>query len=506
MHVAFIHNNYESLGIEYLSSYLKNARHETSLAFEPGLFGSFFAHSKKAHRLLNFDRHIIDKVESLKPDMVAFSVISDNYAWAAGLAQEIKKRLDVPIVFGGIHPTSIPENIIRENFIDFVIAGEGEEAFLELIDCLEDGKEYRDIRNLAFKKNGHIVVNPLRPPLEDIDSLPFPDKDLFFNEYKGLVNKAYMLVTSRGCAFSCSYCLNNVLNNLYPDHSYFRRRSIDNCISELTWAIQRYHIQRVTFYDEDFTLNKAWLIDFLKIYKIKVKLPFFCCIHPSHLDEEMVDLLSDAGCAAANIGIQTYSEDYRKAVLNRHGNNKEIAAALKCLGQSKIFVYSNVILGLPAQTEQELIKTLEFCSEHKADIASTYWLRYYPKTAIVETARKMGVLSEAHIKDIEESREYAPYAIKGSTFNKNASKIGNLILFSGILPDRLVKFVIKNKFYRYGPSNNLLFPAIIIIGFLKKIFQGKKNPFHYFNILDYCRFYLFFLNKRLASCIPRRSQ
>mgnify|MGYP001601599158 CR=1 FL=1 len=497
MHITFVHNNYENLGIEYISSYLKIAHYQTSLVFEPGLFGSFFAHNKKVHRLLNFKKEIIEKITFLKPDLIGFSVISDNYAWACDLASEIKKRFKVLIVFGGIHPTSVPKHILDLGIVDFVIRGEGEEAFLELVEALDKGKKWMSIRNLAFKKNGHVVVNPLRPAIGNLDTLPFPDKDLFFKEYEGLVNKAYMTMASRGCIYSCSYCVNSILNDLYPHHSYFRKRSVDHVIDELLWAKQRYDIKRVTFYDEDFIINERWLKEFLQRYKTLIKLPFFCCIHPSHLDEETVYLLDRAGCAAVNIGIQTYSENYRKNILNRYGNNAEIAASLRLLKNTKIFVYSNVMLGLPGQTEEEVLKTLEFCATHKSDIASIYWLRYYPKTPLIDTARKMKVLSEKDILTIEESREYNPYAIKGNTFNKRVSKIGNVILMSSFLPLAIVRFIIKTKCYRWAPSKNLLFSAIALIGIGKKLFRGKKNPFHYFGIIDYFKFYLFYLKKKL---------
>jgi len=361
MHIAFVHNYYENLGIEYVSAYLKSAGHKTSIVFEPGLFGSFFAYNTLAQKLFSFKKEIIRKVAMLKPDIVAFSVISDNYAWACESAREIKKRLGVPVVFGGIHPSSVPEQVIKEDFVDFIIIGEGEEAFLELVVSLEDKKQFGHIKNLVYKSNGKTMINSLRPPLQNLDRLPFPDKDIFFNEYAGLINTAYTIVASRGCAFSCSYCVNSVINRIYPNGAYYRKRSVDNVIKELEWAKERYQIQKVTFYDDDFTLDKIWLKDFLIKYKDLIKLPFFCCIHPSNIDEYTVKLLVDSNCTTVNIGIQTFSEEIRKRILNRVGGNKEIIEALRILGKTKIFVYSNVMLGLPEQTEEEVLKTLEFC-------------------------------------------------------------------------------------------------------------------------------------------------
>ena len=212
MRIAFVHNNYESLGIEYISSYLKKAGHETSLFFEPGLFGSFLMHNRKMHRRFGFADEIVGRVTRAKPDIVAFSVISDNYSWACSLAQRIKSKLDTKVIFGGVHATSVPERILNQEFVDFVIRGEAEESFLELVRALEEGKDHAQIMNLAFRKQGMPVINPLRPPISDLDSLPFPDKDLFFREYRSLIRSSYMITASRGCAFSCTYCVNSVLN------------------------------------------------------------------------------------------------------------------------------------------------------------------------------------------------------------------------------------------------------------------------------------------------------
>jgi radical SAM superfamily enzyme YgiQ (UPF0313 family) len=408
-------------------------------------------------------------------------------------------------VFGGIHPTSVPDRVLSEDAVDFVIRGEGEEPFLELVEALERGKSWARIENLCFKSDGKITVNPLRRPIADLDTLPFPDKDLFFQECNDLVRQSYMIVASRGCQNSCSYCVNSVLNRIYPDGRYMRRRSVDNVIQELAWAKERYGIRKVTFYDEIFTSDRAWLKDFLTRYRDTLRIPFFCCIHPSTLDEEVVSLLSGANCAAVNIGIQTVSEDLRKRILCRDGSNEEIVRALRLLRKTNIFTYGNVMLGLPAQTEQEVIDTLAFCAENKVDLASTYWLRYYPKTLIVDIARRMNVLSEADVERIETGKDYAPYAIQGSTYSKNLSRIGNLILFSGLMPPPLLRFIVKRRYDRYVPSRNLLFLAILLVGFFKKITQKKKYPFHYLGLFDYVKFYGHYMTKRVFARSPSPS-
>ncbi len=504
MHIAFVHSHYENLGIEYISSLLKESGHKTSLVFEPALFHNFFFDKGRLHRAFDFRSQILKKMETTKPDIVAFSVISDNYGWTQDIASQIKKRIKTKIVFGGVHPTSVPEYVLKDKVADYIITGEGEYAFLDLVNCLEKGEDVSAIPNVGGWGKRGAFLNPPRKPLEDLDSLPFPDKDLFFNECGLMVSGSYMVMGSRGCNNNCSYCWNSMINRVYRDNHYFRRRTPGNVIEELKWAKQRYRVKKVTFYDEVFTSNKNWFKEFLPRYKEEIRLPFFCCVHPRDLDEEITGLLSSSGCCALNIGIQTANEEVRKKVLNRKGSNEEIVRALALLRKTNIFVYSNIILGLPGESEKDVLETLKFCSVNRSDIHSLYWLRYYPRTKIVDMARDSSILSDSQVEEINCGRTYSPYAIAGNTFRKNISRIGNLILLCGIIPPALTGFIIRKKMYKYMPSGNLLFPAILMAGWAKRLLKGKRHPFHYLNLSEYVRVYLCYLARKAAYSLGKK--
>ena len=112
--------------------------------------------------------------------------------------------------------------------------GEGEYPLLELLTAIDNRKSPSKISNLWLKEDGKVIINNVRSPLGDLDSLPFADKDIFFNEYSGFIKNSFMIVTSRGCPHSCSFCANSYLNNLYPEKAgYVRRRSVQNVIEEL---------------------------------------------------------------------------------------------------------------------------------------------------------------------------------------------------------------------------------------------------------------------------------
>lgn len=497
MHVAFVHSHYESLGIEYISSVLKIGGHKTSLIFEPALFHNFFFNKQSLYNVFNFNNYILKRIKEINPDIVAFSVISDNYSWSSDMAKQIKEISKAKVVFGGVHPTSVPEYVLKDGVADYIVIGEGEYAFLDLVNAIQDGRDISSIHNIGTYERGKFYLNSPRCPIPDLDLLPFPDKDLFYKECKIMAAESYMIMGSRGCNNNCSYCWNSVINKVYRGMSYFRRRTPANVTEELKWAQRLYKIKKVTFYDEVFTSDKIWLKKFLQLYRDNIKLPFFCCVHPDDVDEEIVDLLSGAGCSALNIGVQTANENTRLQVLNRRGSNEQIIRALRLLRNTKIFVYSNIILGLPNEGENDLIATLEFCNKHRADLPSIYWLRYYPMTRMVDVARDAGVLTYAEVEKINEGKDYSPYAISGSTYKKDFSRLGNLILLSGVMPYRLINFSVRHRLYNYMISENLLFPVILCVGWLKRLFNGKRHPFHYLDLFGYLKFYLFYINKKI---------
>lgn len=150
MNVLFIHNGAENLGIEYLSSFLKVTKgHNTYLLFDPTMFAEDqLITSKILARMFSKDNKIIRKAIDLSPDLIAFSSNTGNYNWCLKIARKIKKRIRVPIVFGGVHTTAVPWEVLKNNFIDYAIVGEGEFALIELMDHLTSKKDVSKILNL----------------------------------------------------------------------------------------------------------------------------------------------------------------------------------------------------------------------------------------------------------------------------------------------------------------------------------------------------------------------
>lgn len=453
MKVVFIAFAVENLPIEFLSSYIKKNGHDIELVFDPCLFATEAVVSKKLEKIFDIGPQVVKQVLEKKPDLIAFSVFTCNYQRSLKIAGEIKRNSSVPIIFGGIHPTSVPEEVIKEKCVDIVCVGEGEEAMVELLESIGEGKTRTNIKNLWFKKNGKVVRNKCRPLLSDLDNLPFLDKKLFYDIYPGFISNDYYTSSSRGCPFACTYCANNVLRDVYRGLGRpVRRRSPRNIVAELVWAKKEFPIKQVTFVDDVFVEDVKWLKEFVKDYKMKVGLPYVMITHPLFISEEIVKLLKDSGCYFLLFGIQSASERTRREILKRFEKNEDIIKAADICHKYKLLFSVDHIFNIPGEGLKEQEEALILYNHIRPTIINSYWLQYFPRTPIIENAVKQGIIKKEEIEKIN----------KGLTSTSVVVGIGNKDTFSPdlvytnfqfyflllpVLPKWFTENVIKNKWY-----------------------------------------------------------
>jgi radical SAM superfamily enzyme YgiQ (UPF0313 family) len=403
MRIVFVYNGAECLGIECLSSFLKSKKHEVHLVFDPAVFsGDVFINSKALARLFNKDRTVAESVIQSAPDVVAFSSYTGNFRWCLGIARALRERISAPIVFGGVHPTALPERVLAHDCIDYAVVGEGEFAFLDILENIEQGREKRALSstpNVCFAHDGQVFVNKPRPYIRDLDSLPFPDKDLFFDKEPALKKLPYLIMTARGCPFQCAFCSNSMYHDLYNgEKQHVRRRSPDNVIEELVQAKRRYGIREVNFLDDVFTVLVPWMEEFLEQYKSRINLPFYCHAYPSTVNAKVAALLKKGGCHSVGMGVQSGSERMRKDIYRRPGTNERLIESVAHLKEVGIPVQLDIILGGPTETEAEAKESLELCKKLEPDRVLSFWLTYYPGAPIIEAALKENAVTEELIE------------------------------------------------------------------------------------------------------------
>ncbi|MEK6921201.1 MAG: radical SAM protein [Nanoarchaeota archaeon] len=308
-------------------------------------------------------------IEQKKPTLIGISLSSSYFPIADQITKRIKEQFSIPVLWGGAGPTTNPEKMIKH--CDILAIGEAEYSVVELVKRVEAKKHFTDISNLWINKDGNTLRNPTNPLIQDLNALPFPD---FSYSNKYLIDKdeiiencketnnfpgTYTIMTSRGCPFSCSFCINDYYRKLYKGEKYVRRRSVQNIIDELLLAKKTLSINYITFYDEVFTFDKQWIKEFCAAYKQQLGLPFWCNIYPTLIDEEMISWLKDAGVESVTLGIQSGSEKLVREIYTRNAPNEKILFAAQLLHKYKIKYIVDVITESPFETEEDCKKTLD---------------------------------------------------------------------------------------------------------------------------------------------------
>ncbi len=451
MHITFVTLGMELLGVEYLSSYAKAHGHSTSLAHNPALFNDRFQMQVPwAAKLFDQDDLIVQRILELNPDLLAFSCLTNVFQWSLEIARRVRKQRHVPTIFGGVHPSAVPEYVMGYEEVDFVCEGEGEVPLVEVANALQEGREVAGIANIWTKKDGAI-----RKPeyvsrfLTDLNALPFPDKELFAPTIPE--KYVYRMMTGRGCPYRCTFCFNNFFASLptekVTNKQYVRRRSVENCLEELRQGKERYNFSSVEFHDDIFTMDKKWLREFLPRFKAEIGVPWICETHAKFMDDELAQLMKETGCAGAKMGIQSLErQEYKRGVLKRVENEQDIIKTFEAFKKAQLQLDADHILGLPDESDEALDYALEFYCKHTPSRLATFFLTYFPGLEITDRAHAAGDISDEELDEIKQGKLLWYHQVHSSS-KKGRSQLrrnaGFMIAFQILpaLPRPLRRFV-----------------------------------------------------------------
>jgi anaerobic magnesium-protoporphyrin IX monomethyl ester cyclase len=329
-----------------------------------------------------------------RPDVLALSCMTGEHREMLLLAARIRAVAPrLVVVMGGPHATSWPQ-VIEHPALDVICRGEGEEAFVELVDRLAAGADASDIANLWVKTKAGVRKNPLRPPLRDLDGLPFFARELYPTSALG--RRHPMVLTGRGCPCDCTFCVNPAMRRLYglTKAEYTRRRSPASVLAELELLVARDPVRVVEFVDDLFTLDHAWLRDFLPAYRARIGRPFVCDVRADTLDAAVLGELRAAGCAAVRMGVESGSERVRQQVLDKRLPTAALHRAARLVRAAGIRLLTYNIVGAPGETLDEALETVRLNRELRPDYAWCGLLQPFPGTAIRDRARAAGLLPD----------------------------------------------------------------------------------------------------------------
>ncbi|HUT54500.1 MAG TPA: radical SAM protein [bacterium] len=369
--VLFIQNNYFNwLGPMWISAVLKRHGHQARLV-------TVFSEAQ-----------VRRAVRRIKPDLVGMHTLTGAHRFSLRAAAAAKEALPgVKVILGGPHATFFPE-IVKDPAVDFVCRGEGEYAVLDLCNRLDAGGPVDDIANIWAKIDGRIAENDVRPLLEDLDSLPFPDRELYWEGQPRPLRTAYFMA-GRGCPHRCAMCFNEKNMGLYRGKgSYVRMRSAENVIAEIEEVRGRYGNTTLYFEDDTFTVKRDWSRAFLDQYRSQVGLPFFMQTRADKLDAETASQLRRAGCYLAGFSVESGSERVRNGILRKNISTASIIQAAELLHGAGIPFHATNILGIPGETVEEGLMTVNLNIKIKTDNPWFSVFQPYPSTSIEEAVKR----------------------------------------------------------------------------------------------------------------------
>ena len=327
---------------------------------------------------------LMEALREFQPDLIGFSLTSVPMKEAAEVTRRVKEHFDVPVIWGGSGPTLEPERSLQS--ADLVCMNEGEELIVSLAAAIDAGRDYTDLPNLCFKRDGDVIRNPMAP-LIDLETIAIPDFEpsrtihiadnrLRSNVYPPNLGRQYAIMTQRGCPYSCSFCIESWYQDQYGKKESLRRRSVDVVIKELVQAKSALGIKAVLFYDDVFTTHPKWLREFAPRYKAEVDLPFWCYTYPRTTRQDEIRMLKDAGLSVITMGVQSGSP----AVLAEYNRPVPPAMAVKAardIIDAGVDAFFDLMTMSESETEQTCRETFEFLLDFPREMKT---VGFYPMT------------------------------------------------------------------------------------------------------------------------------
>ncbi|MFH1539099.1 MAG: radical SAM protein, partial [bacterium] len=375
-----------------LSSYLKLHGHQVRASHIEGRFD--FLRLKRTLR-------------EFSPEVVGISINSTEARHIPTFIETAKRwNPRVPVVLGGHYPTLAPEDSINYQGVDAVCVGEGEEAFIEYLQSLQEGGSNYEIENLWFRRNGEVIANPSRAFIEDLDGLPYMDREAVnFQRIIDVNGKTLITVVGRGfCPYNCTFCANSAFAKAGRGR-WVRRRSVDNVLDEFQMLGNRYNFKSINFGDDNFCNDREWLLEFCEKYSRRFSWAIDCFGRCDSMDDETTRALARAGCRHIFIGLESGNDYIRNEVLKKNISNEQVVEAAEKLNRVGIKAVVSCMIGLPFETPEAFQDTIEVCRRiHKNQLilssafgAAPKILIYnpFPNTRLYSLCKEKGWLREA---------------------------------------------------------------------------------------------------------------
>lgn len=452
----------ENNGVRYIASALREADFQVTEVYFKDWVNNRFPWPKEREV-----QSLIELLREREIQIVGFSVrASAFHRMATYLTRRIREALGLSVLWGGMHPTFLPDLAIA--VADYIAIGEVDRAAVEFFIRLDEGRDIRDTPSFWIREGDTVHKNDLAPLVNDLDALPFRDfhtRDDKFHIEGGKVkrgdpfitNPEYTLLASRGCPYwTCTFCSNTLTKPLYQGlGKNFRVRSVEDIIQEMEYATGLCtNIKVVRFDDEVFPIRKAWIDEFAEKWPARVGIPFEVLVDPRMVSYEPLKKLKDAGLRAICMGIQA-NDRVNQEFYNRNTTNQMIIDAQEVF--QRVGVQSNLqlIWDDPYSTERDKDELFRMLMELPRPFELyLFGLTLYPNTHLARRLLREGRIQEAHVEGIN-THAFEQFRVDLSYPRPKADRrwLALIVLLNkGFLPKELIWKLYESEAFKENPE------------------------------------------------------
>ncbi|WP_232362706.1 B12-binding domain-containing radical SAM protein [Desulfosudis oleivorans] len=433
------------------------------------------------------DDEILARVRAYRPDMVGLSCIfSNQFACVKDLSRKIREKVDpdMVIVTGGTHPSFLPEQTLSEADVDYVVLGEGELGLKQIIETHNSGGRIEDIDGVAFRTENGVQVTPRTTWIEDLDTLPFPARDLLPMEtyFEAKVPMALHwrkvrntpIVSSRGCPFKCPFC-----SSWRHWGQRFRKRSAENVLAEITHLKSRYNIQELKWQDDNLTAdrNRAKAI-FQGMIDRGLVMPWNTPngIALWTLDGEMLDLMKKSGCFEITLAVESGDPETFRRFVKKPFTLDQAAKVARMARERRITTVAYFILGFPGETVRQVKSSIRFGLRMGVDYLVPFIFNPLPGSELWQECMQKGFLSDS--LQYERSNNYMdPGALVSAGPDGKVSGGGDEVSYVQGMAylQNLAKLPFRNpREFMANYSRKLLTAPWFLVDFLKVLWNTRS--------------------------------
>ena len=368
-----------------------------------GYLAAYAREKKKNYAISILDAEVLgmtfedigSHIRKEKPDVVGITSSTPAYSSVVQIATICKSfSEDIKVVIGGVHPSAFPKDTAGEKAIDFVVVGEGEITFLELLNALESGKTFAKVDGIMFKDGNNYIRTEPRSLIEDLDMLPFPARDLMPHDlYEPAPTKrvssfkSTSLTSARGCPHRCNFCSANVVWT-----RRYRFRNPKNVVDEMEHCIKTFGIREFSFTDELFTLRSERTSALCEdILRRNLNVAWVCMCRAGQVSKDLLRLMKRAGCREISFGLESGDQD----ILNRMHKDITLEKALESVRLTQkagIRTHASYMIGNLGENEKTIRKTIDFAKKLNTDIAAFFTTTPLPGTELYDNALQAGYI------------------------------------------------------------------------------------------------------------------